>query len=95
MFTKLMIQHRQKELELKAKAGELRQSDESGKSLTESELAGLIREAVREETAVVLERISEVENRLNGLDDAEPQLRLEEESNTERKTLGRAPRVQS
>ena len=94
-FTKMMLQHRQKELEYKDKTKELDQDSIDGKSLTESELVNLIRAAVRDETGLVLDRIKEVEERLNALDAPAGDIFSDEEIESERKTIGRASKERS
>jgi hypothetical protein len=91
-FTKLMLEHKRKEMEFR---GKLDDHEDSGKSLTESELSGLIRDAVREETSVVLERMQEVEDRLNLLDSTSSAADVDEPPESEPKTLGRTSRLRS
>ncbi len=88
-FAKLMVESRRQELDLRSREDT---DTESGSSLTESELANLIREAVREETAVVLDRLREVEERVGRLDDPSNDVASDDESTNERKTLGRRSR---
>jgi hypothetical protein len=88
-FTKMMLDHRRQEMEIKGNTDRLSQE---GKSLTESELASLIREAVHEETSIVLDRIQGIEQRLHTIDGGITDPFPEELKEAERKTLGRAVR---
>ena len=97
-FAKMMLDNRHREMELRAKLGEPLDGAKN-KSVTETELVSMIRDAVREETAVVLDRLQEVEERVDEIDGRAPDdrvLGLEDETvDNERKTLGRTTRTRS
>lgn len=66
IFNKTLLEHRRAELEIRSRSG----SSEGEKSMTQSELVELIREAVHAENEELAERIDAVEQRLERLLDS-------------------------